>query len=67
MDKDMIRRINELARKKKEAGLCEEELAEQAALRAQYLQAFRNSLEATLEHIWIENEDGVYEKLQKKQ
>jgi len=46
---------------------CEEELAEQAALRAQYLQAFRNSLEATLEHIWIENEDGVYEKLQKKQ
>jgi uncharacterized protein YnzC (UPF0291/DUF896 family) len=67
LDKDLIKRINELARKKKETGLREEELAEQAALRAQYLQAFRSSLEATLEQIWIENEDGVYEKLQKKQ
>lgn len=43
------------------------ELAEHAALRAEYLAAFRESMEATLERIWIENEDGVYEKLQKKQ
>lgn len=67
MDKQRIDRINELARKKKSEGLDEMELAEHAALRAEYLAAFRESMEATLERIWIENEDGVYEKLQKKQ
>lgn len=67
MDKKQIERINELARKQKAEGLCEEELAEQAALRAQYLREFRANMEAQLEMIMIENEDGEYEKLQKKQ
>lgn len=67
MDKKLMDRINELARKKKAEGLTEEELAEQAALRAEYLFEFRKGMEATLEQIWLENEDGVYEKLQKKQ
>ena len=66
MDKGLIDRINELARKKKTEGLSELELKEQADLRAQYLAEFRASLEATMDQIWIENEDGVYEKLQKK-
>ena len=66
MDKKQIERINELARKQKAEGLCEEELIEQAELRAQYLQEFRANMEAQLEMIMIENEDGEYEKLQKK-
>lgn len=66
MDKGLIDRINELARKKKTEGLCDLELKEQADLRKQYLAEFRQSLEATMDQIWIENEDGVYEKLQKK-
>lgn len=66
MDKGLIDRINELARKKKAEGLSSLELKEQADLRAQYLAEFRASLEATMDQIWIENEDGVYEKLQKK-
>lgn len=66
MDRELIDRINELARKKKTEGLSGLELKEQADLRAQYLAEFRASLEATMEQIWIENEDGVYEKLQKK-
>ena len=37
MDPKKIERINELARKKKEAGLTEAELAEQAELRREYL------------------------------
>ena len=66
MDKKLMERINELARKKKAEGLSEEELLEQARLRTQYLQEFRAGMQATLEQIWIENEDGVYEKLQRK-
>jgi len=61
-----MERINELARKKKAEGLSEEELLEQARLRTQYLQEFRAGMQATLEQIWIENEDDVYEKLQRK-
>ncbi len=61
-----MERINELARKKKAEGLSEEELLEQSRLRTQYLQEFRAGMQATLEQIWIENEDGVYEKLQRK-
>lgn len=66
MDKKLIDRINELARKKKTEGLCDLELKEQADLRQQYLAEFRAGMEATMEQIWLENEDGVYEKLQKK-
>ena len=41
MDPKKIERINELARKKKTTGLTEEELAEQAALRKEYLDGYR--------------------------
>ena len=67
MDKADIERINELARKKKEEGLTEDELNEQARLRLQYLKELRESMQATLDQVYIENEDGVYEKLQKKE
>ena len=39
---------------------------EQAALRAEYLKEVRAGLEAQLEMVYIENEEGEYEKLQKK-
>lgn len=67
MDKADIERINELARKKKAEGLTEDELNEQARLRLQYLKELRESMQATLDQVYIENEDGVYEKLQKKE
>lgn len=44
MDKVKIDRINELARLAKERELTQEEKAEQAALRAEYLAEFRRSL-----------------------
>ena len=67
MDKAQIERINELARKKKAEGLNEEELAEQAALRAQYLKEFRANMEATLQAVRVEQEDGTYKPLVKKE
>jgi uncharacterized protein YnzC (UPF0291/DUF896 family) len=51
--KEKIDRINELARKKKECGLTEDESDEQMTLRAEYLSAIRTSLKAQLDNIEI--------------
>ena len=67
MEKEQIERINELARKKKSIGLTAEELEEQAALRAQYLREFRANMEATLQAVRVEQEDGTYKPLVKKE
>ena len=66
MDKRDIDRINELARKKKTVGLTWDELEEQTRLRRQYIDEFKENLKATLDQVYIEREDGTYEKLQKK-
>lgn len=66
MEKEKIDRINELARKKKEQGLTEAELIEQAALRAEYLAEFRASLRGTLDNTYIERPDGTREKVKPK-
>lgn len=66
MDKKMIDRINELARKKKETGLTEEEAAEQAALRQQYIGEWRENMRAMLDGIVIQRPDGTTEPLKKK-
>ena len=66
MDKKQIERINELARKKKAEGLTEEELAEQATLRQQYLTEWRENTRAMLDGIVIQRPDGSREPLKKK-
>ena len=67
MDPKKVERINALARKSKSAeGLTEEEKAEQAALRREYIEAFRRSTLTELESIVIEHPDGTRTKLQKK-
>ena len=66
MEKAKIDRINELARVAKARALTDAEKAEQAALRAEYLAAFRASFGATLEHTVIEYPDGTREPLKRK-
>lgn len=66
MEKKDIERINELARKKKTVGLTEGEVQEQQRLRQIYLQEFRENMKATLDQVYIERDDGSYEKLRKK-
>ena len=66
MDPKKIERINELARKKKTAGLTEDEAAEQAALRKEYLDGYRENLEAMLDHIVVQGKDGTRHPLKKK-
>ncbi len=51
MDKKKIDRINELAHKKKSVGLSEEELAEQAKLREEYLENFRRNFRQQLDNV----------------
>jgi len=49
--KEMIARINELARKKRSAGLTAEEAAEQKKLYAEYLQNIRGQMKQMLDSI----------------
>ena len=58
MEAEKIKRINELAKKKKESGLTPEEQAEQTALREEYLREFRASFQSQLEHTVIRRPDG---------
>ncbi|MBR5111144.1 MAG: DUF896 domain-containing protein [Clostridia bacterium] len=66
MNKQDIERINELARKKKTVGLSASEMEEQQRLRRQYIEEFKANLKDTLDQVYIEREDGTYEKLKKK-
>ncbi len=67
MTKEKIDRINELARKSRtESGLSEEEKAEQAALRREYIDSFKRSLTSQLENTYIVDENGNKKKVEKK-
>ncbi len=67
MEQKKIDRINELARKSKtEAGLTEEEKAEQAVLRREYIDSVKASLVGHLENTTIVRPDGSKEKVTRK-
>ena len=64
---DKVARINELARKSRTAeGLTEEEKAEQAALRREYVDAVKASLAGHLDNTVVLNPDGTKKKLKQK-
>ena len=66
MTQEKIDRINELARKKKSEGLTEEELKEQAILRREYIESFKQSLVSQLENTYIVEPDGTKRKVKAK-
>ncbi|EHJ06825.1 DUF896 domain-containing protein [Staphylococcus simiae] len=53
-----IDRINELARKKKEQGLTEEEAKEQSKLRKAYLDSFRKGFKQQIENTKVIDPEG---------
>lgn len=66
MEHAKIERINALARKQKAEGLTEEEKAEQAALRQEYIAEIRASFGATLDNTVIVRPDGTREQVKDK-
>lgn len=66
MEQIKIDRINELARKSKSEGLTEEEKAEQAVLRREYIDAVKASLCAHLDNTYVVDEHGNKRKLKEK-
>lgn len=63
MEKQKIERINELARKSRETALTPEELAEQKALREEYLREIRAQFQSTLDNTVVQRPDGTREPL----
>ena len=59
MDKKMLDRINELAKKKKEQGLTEAEQSSQKELYKIYLGEIRTQFNATLDNVSVEEKDGT--------
>ena len=66
MDNTKIDRINELYHKSQSVGLTEEEKAEQAALRKEYIVAIRKNMRGTLNSISIKEKDGSITNLGEK-
>lgn len=66
MTEEKINRINELARKKKTVGLTESELQEQAILRREYIEGFKQSLVSQLENTYIVEPDGTKRKVKRQ-
>ncbi len=58
IDEKLIARINELAKKKKEGTLTQEEVDEQVALRQQYLEQFRAGFKSQLKTIKVVDSEG---------
>lgn len=56
--KDIVPRINELARKAKEVGLTEVEKLEQKDLRQKYLKRFRENFRSQVEMIQVYDKQG---------
>ena len=66
MTKEMIVRINALAKKKREEGLTHAEQEEQKQLYAQYLADIRGQVVGQLDNVVLQQPDGSKQPLQRK-
>lgn len=63
---EVIARINELAKKAKETGLTEEEIAERDKLRRAYIDNVKANLTGQLDNTYILSPDGTKRPLKSK-
>ena len=66
MTPELLKRINELAKKAREEGLSEPEKAEQKELRQQYIREFRQGMINTLDNVYIVDKEGNKKKVERK-
>ncbi len=66
MEQKKMDRISELYRKSQSVGLTEEEKAEQAVLRREYIDSFKHSLTGQLDNMYIVDEKGNKTKVERK-
>lgn len=66
ISKELLDRINELARKSREEGLSDCETEEQKILRQEYLKAFKARVKNVLDNTVIEEPDGTRHHLETK-
>jgi uncharacterized protein YnzC (UPF0291/DUF896 family) len=66
MKKELILRLNELAKKAKTCTLKKEEENEREILRKEYIKSFRNNLKSTLDSTYIIDEKGNKKSLKKE-
>ena len=66
MEQKKMDRISELYRKSQSVGLTEEEKAEQAVLRREYIDSFKRSLTGQLDNMYIVEPDGTKRKVKSK-
>ena len=67
MKQEKIDRINELARLAKQRELTEEEQAERAVLRREYIDSVKANLVGHLDNTYFVEKDGTKTKLKKKE
>ena len=56
---EQLKRLNDLAKKKKAEGLTSEETKEQQQLREAYLEAFRSGMKQTIENLTVIDPNGT--------
>jgi len=64
---ELLKRINELAKKSREKGLTPDEKQEQQRLRQEYLAIVRTNLQNQLNRVYIVDENGNEQKLTEKE
>ncbi len=66
MEKDRVAYMLSLAKKSRESTISDAELLVLEDLRKEYLSDFREGFKQQLDHVYLQQEDGTYQKLQKK-
>ena len=66
MEKDRVAYMLSLAMKKRESTISDAELVLLEDLRREYLSDFREGFKQQLDQVYVQQDDGSYEKLKKK-
>ena len=66
MEKDRVAYMLSLAKKKREITISDAELVLLEDLRREYLSDFREGFKQQLDQVYVQQDDGSYEKLKKK-